>query len=769
MQIYKPPFIGEWKGVFFGEKMDHWKEKLKDKIPLKLEQEISEFESQMELMRRGKIDDKIFAETRLRRGVYGQRYDNGQRDDGNRVRTLEFPSGDLMKGPETVWDAPGMLRIKIPFGAVSPEQLDTMADLAEEYSDAVLHVTTRQDIQYHYMHIVDMPPVMRRLAAVGITTREACGNVVRNVTACPVAGVCNDESFDVTPYSAAITQFLLGHPDCLDFGRKFKITFSGCREQACGLVNMHDLGALAVVKEIDGQKKKGFELYVGGGLGTVPHPAKLFDAFIPEEELLPIAQAIGRVFARLGEKKNRARARIKFLVSKLGIEEFKRLVLEERKILPHDDRWTSYIDELPAYGETAKKEPSKLSSKVNDREFVEWYSTNVYAQRQHGYSTVTITFPLGDFSSHQARLLSDLSRKYVGNCMRFTVEQNIVMRWVSNSDLPELYNDLKEIGLALPGAGTIIDVTACPGTDTCKLGIASSRGLAGELRYQLAQKSIEMDQAIKGLRIKVSGCFNSCGQHHIADIGFYGNSRNVKGFKVPHFQVILGGQWDQNGGSYGLAIGAVPSKNIPKVVTKITESFVKERTDIKERFQEYVQRVGKKYVKELIDPFTKVPEYEEDTSFYSDWGDPREFSLGDMGTGECAGEIVTREEFELQTAEREVFEAQLALEEERLMDANEKSYNAMMQAARALVRIEYYDVPNEPAAIVKEFKTRFFDTEKFYDKYAKGKFGHYLLRRFNEYGNTEIIEDVVRSEVEEAQLFIEAAHSCYAKISTGEV
>jgi sulfite reductase (ferredoxin) len=748
--------------------MDPWKDKLAGQIPESLEQEISEFESQMEMMRRGEIDPRIFAETRLRRGIYGQRYDNGQRDDGNRIREIVYPSGELMKGPETFWDAPGMLRIKNPFGAVTVDQMIVMSDLAEEYADGVLHVTTRQDIQYHYVHIEDMPPVMRRLGAVGITTKEACGNVVRNVTACPLAGVCNDEAFDVTPYSVALTNFLLGHPDCQDFGRKFKIAFSGCYDHACGLVNMHDLGVLAITKVVDGKLQRGFKLFVGGGLGAVPHPAKIFDEFVPEEELLPLSQAMGRVFARLGEKKNRAKARIKFLIAKLGIEEFKRLVLEERQILPHDNRWTSFLEHGPVYGEKAIKSPSDIKTNSDEPDFDHWLSTNIYSQRQKGYSVVTISLPLGDISSHQGRKLAHIAHKYVGDAMRLTVEQNIVLRWVSNKDLPELYKELNTIGLAAPDAGTIVDVTSCPGTDTCKLGIASSRGLAGELRRQLAQKSLELDKAIKGLRIKVSGCFNSCGQHHIADIGFYGISRNIKGFKVPHFQVVLGGEWKNNGGSYGMAIGAVPSKKIPKAVTLITEGFIKERISFDESFQEYVGRVGKKNMRLIIEQLMVVPSHEEDASYYTDWGDPREFSLGDMGVGECAGEIVTREEFELQAAEREVFEAQLALEENNFIDANNKSYHAMLKAARALIRIENYDVEDSPEIIVQEFKTRFFDNKRFYDKYAKGKFGRYLLQRFDE-DESEVIEDVSRRYVEESQLFIEAAHSCYARMATGEV
>src|ERR1043166_1378617 len=249
-----------------------WKERLGDRIPAELGREIDIFETEIQLRKQGKIDEKVFAETRLRRGAYGQRYDNGQRHDGKTTQQLKYPSGDLTKGASTHWDAPGMQRIKIPYGGLHPAQLETLAELAEEYADGILHVTTRQDIQLHYVHIDDTPSLFRRLAAVGITTREACGNTVRNVTGCPLAGVCRDETFDITPYARATSKFLLGHKDTQNFGRKFKVAFSGCAQHACGLAMMHDVGAVARTK--DG--KRGFEFFVGGGLGSVPHQAKLF-------------------------------------------------------------------------------------------------------------------------------------------------------------------------------------------------------------------------------------------------------------------------------------------------------------------------------------------------------------------------------------------------------------------------------------------------------------------------------------------------------------
>jgi sulfite reductase (ferredoxin) len=741
----------------------NWKEKLAAKIPPELGREIDIFEQQMELRKQGKIDEKVFAETRLRRGIYGQRYDNGQRHDGKRVQKLKLPA-DVIKGPDTLWDAPGMMRIKIPFGGVTPEQLETLADLSEEYADGVAHVTTRQDFQLHYVHIDDTPDLMRRLAAVRVTTREACGNSVRNVTACPLAGVCREQVFDVTPYATASSKFLLGHPDTQDFGRKVKIAFSGCEQNPCGLVTMHDMGAIAKTRVVDGKEQRGFAFYVGGGLGSVPYKAKLFDEFLPEEELLPTMQAISRVFARLGEKRNRARARIKFLIANLGIDEFRKLVLEERQNLSSDPRWTDYLTSVNDQSEEPLKSGVSLNGHQRPEGFAAWYATNVYKQRQPGYVAATVTLPLGDASADQLRALADIARRFVKDTMRTTVEQNILFRWVSEADLPDFYQAIKAIGLGAADAATIVDVTACPGTDTCKLGIASSRGLARELRYRLGEKSLELDEAVKNLRIKVSGCFNSCGQHHIADIGFYGINRNVKGFQVPHFQVILGGKFHDNASEYGVPIGAVPSKRVPEAVSSITEFYVRKR-EKDERFQEFVARIGKKAIKELLEDFTKIPTHEIDRSYYSDWGDPREFTLADMGIGECAGEVVSQAEFTLAASERELFEAQLLLDAGRSQEAVKAAYASMVRAAQGLVKDQNPSISEDENQIIGEFTKRFYDTQLFWDKYAGGKFAEYLFKakEFIKEGKAADADRAVQL-LQEAQLFIDAAHDCHNKV-----
>ena len=740
-----------------------WKNVLSHRMPSAWADEIETFESQIALRRQGKIDEKVFAETRLRRGVYGQRYDNGQRNDGTGAKPLPFPSSGLTKGPETVWDAPGMMRIKIPFGDLTPDQMDVLADVAEEYSDEICHITTRQDVQLHFVHIEDTPDLMRRLAAVGITTREACGNTVRNVTACPLAGVCRDETFDVTPHATACMRFLLGHPDTQDFGRKFKVAFSGCAEHACGLVTMHDLGLIARTRVKDGVEQRGFETYVGGGLGAVPHRAKLFDDFLPESELLPTAQAIARVFARLGEKKNRARARIKFLVAQLGLTEFTLLVREERASLPFDERWTAHL-EPETTAEEISLEPGEFVGDTHRLDgFDQWHRTNVYRQRQPGYTVATVALPLGDLTSHQMRALAAISRRHVGTSVRTTVEQNVVLRWVSEAHLPQLYADLKAEGLAEAGAGTIADVTACPGTDTCKLGIASSRGLAATLRTEFAGVNGRLDPSVEGLRIKTSGCFNSCGQHHIADLGFYGVSRTIDGYSVPHFQVVVGGKWVDNGGEYGLAIGAVPSKRVPEALQRISDRFVAER-QANETFQQFIARVGKRSLKTTLDDLTKIPSHDESPEFYSDWGDPREFTLGDMGIGECAGEVVSLAEFDLAAAEAEVFEAQLLMEEGSYSRADELAYHAMLLAAKGLIKTEFIDITDDPDDIVREFKARFFDTQLFFDKYAGGKFAMYLFRRHDALSRPGTAESA-RQLIEEAQLFLEASHACQARLA----
>ena len=724
---------------------------MKDQLVEQISDNIHGFESQMALKKQGKVSDPLFAETRLRLGLYGQRYDNGSRFDGQQTRQISFPN-QWMKGPETHWDAPGMIRIKIPKGEVSPDQMDLIADLSEEYSDGVNHITTRQDIQLHYLPLADAPSLLLRLAAVGITTQEACGNSVRNVTTSPESGVEKDELFDVDPYATAMFRFLLGHPDTMEFGRKMKISFSGNEANASGLTNMNDVGFLAKVKTIDGKEVKGFRVMVGGGLGAVPHEAKELYDFVTLDRMLPVTQAVCRVFSRLGEKKNRALARIKFLISKLGIEEFRRLVEEEFKVMPEDSRWTSLIDQLEVTEEKPKSPAAPVAS--SDVEgYDSWVKNCVNAQKQDGYYLVTAQVTLGDLTPKQMRVLGDLARSHASDSIRLTVDQNVMLRWVSGSDLPKVYVLLNSIGLSKGKPGKIKDMTACPGTDTCKLGTSSSRGLSWALQKHLEAKAT-LAPEIENLKIKMSGCYNSCGQHHLADIGFYGVARKKDGRDVPHFQVVLGGQWSQEEGSFGLPIAAVPSKAVPALLDKLTDIYVSEREG-DETFHGYIKRIGKKQAREFVQPFMAIPSYEEAPEYYSDWGDPRPYSTGDKGTGECAGEVVSLFEFDTGLAEREYFDGQVALEDGHYADAVKLARQSMVSAARGLVKVQFKDVKPDEVTVMAEFKLRYGDG------LVAGKFARYFYDAV-EHPRSASLESG-RQTLQEAHLFIEEILSCRDK------
>lgn len=735
---------------------EDWWQRLGDAVPEAERARIQEFASQLRLRSEGRVDEKLFAETRLRVGAYGQRYDNGQRHDGAQVQSLPYLERPG-KGPNTHWDAPGMQRIKIPLGRLLPEQMTVLADLAEEYADEVLHVTTRQDIQLHFVHLEDTPDLMLRLAAAGVTTQEACGNTVRNVTACVHSGGCATEQFDVGPYASAIAAYLLGHPDAQHFGRKFKLSFSGCAGKPCGLARIHDLGFVAVSGP-DG--RLGFEAWVGGGLGAVPQQAQRLYPFVAVEELAPLCRAVCRVFAQHGEKKNRARARLKFLVSKLGVEDFRAMVEAERAALPDDPKG---YPNLPA---PAAPAPGRARAAGSAPEGVDakWWQQQVAPDRDGAFQ-VAVSLPLGDVSAAQFRALADVMRRLSLVDLRLTVEQGLLLRGVPEDAIGPLFDGIRSLGLDAPDAETIRDVTACPGTDTCKLGIASSRGLAAELRRHLAERGGQ-GAASDRLRVKASGCFNACAQHHVADIGFHGVSRKKGSRTVPHFQVVLGGQWTENGAAYGLPLGAVPSKRVPAALDAVTQAFDAERGP-DESFQAFVARLGKAKLRGIIEPFMEVPPYEVDRSFYADWGDPREFSMKDHGVGECAGEVVPRVEVELQASERLVFEAQLRLDEGASAESVcTAALGAMCAAARALLSQVQFDVPEAPPRVRDLFRRHFCDNGRFYDPYAGAKFANYFLR--DDEGEARD-EAAARQRIQEAQLFVEAAYACYERENRVEV
>ena len=526
---------------------------------------------------------------------------------------------------------------------------------------------------------------------------------------------------------------------------------------------MHDMGMIAVTRTENGKEKRGFDVYVGGGLGAVPYQAKLFDSFVPPEELLPLAQAIARVFARLGEKKNRSRARIKFLVQDLGIEKFKELVLEERKTLPHDPRWTDIHRRCRKVRGIASASRRRMPAArfgilpaLDEDQHARAEAGRL--RRSHHRASA------GRYYREPIRSLADIARRFTKETIRSTVEQNIVLRWISQSDLPEVHKALEAAGLGDPGAGSIVDIVTCPGTDTCKLGISSSRGLAAELRKRLAEKNFQLDDSVVKLHIKISGCFNSCGQHHVADLGFYGVSRKMSGYAVPHFQVVLGGEWENNGASYGLPVIAIPSKNIPEVVSRLTDRYAANRKN-GESFKDFI-RAHRKSRTEKNAGRSGAPAGRSLRPLVlpAIGAIPANTRWRIMGMGECAGEVVSSVEFDLAAAERELFEAQVAMEGGQIDKAGQTAYRSMVLAAKALVKIESSNIADDPAQIVKEFRARFYDTQKFFDPFAGGKFAHYLFDAQEKAGKP-YTQDSARYLIDESQLFIDAAHSCYNRIS----
>ncbi|MBG99965.1 MAG: sulfite reductase [Solibacterales bacterium] len=695
-------------------------------LPEDVSSEIDVYETELRRVQAGQMPEKVFLEFRLRHGVYGQRQDGVQ-----------------------------MLRIKIPMGLLDVDKMYQLADLSEEYADGVSHITTRQDIQYHFVDINDTPNLMRRLAEVGITTKEACGNVVRNVTCCPDSGVCSDEVFDVTPHAQAMAYFLLRHPDAQNFGRKFKIAFSGCEDHACGLAMMHDIGAVAKVQPVNGESVHGFKVFLGGGLGSLPHQALLYKDFVPADEMLPLAQACSRVFARLGEKKNRAKARMKFLVSRLGIEEFSHLLEEEIARLPEDARWSQELEQAKNdYVDEPLKPGSELTIPENATpEFLRWLDVNVRPQKQPGYSMVEIFLPLGDISADQLRGLAHLCETHVKGTVRTTVSQNLLVRWVANGDLATFYDGLKVLSISAAGAGRLADVTACPGTDSCKLGITSSRGMAAVLQEKFSNGMSDIADR-DDLKIKISGCFNSCGQHHIADIGFFGSVQRKGNNTAPVAQVVLGGTTKGNVKSLGLTVGKVATKNAPNVVRKLSDFYSAEKNG-DETLADVVDRVGKARIKNELGDLLQIPSYQEDADFYHDSRQPWEYTKN-IGVGECAGEIVDQAEFMLEDADRLNFEASLALEREQYQKAAECSRQAIMKAAdgilftRGLLLSDKYNT-------VDEFRRHFYETGVFWKPFAENFF------RVSEEELTGVTPERARQRVEEATLFIEQAQSVYSQ------
>jgi sulfite reductase beta subunit-like hemoprotein len=472
---------------------------------------------------------------------------------------------------------------------------------------------------------------MRLLADSGLTTREACGNTVRNVTACPISGVCATEAFDVTPYALGVSRYLLRHPDFHDLPRKFKIAFSGCENDGdCAVAGIHDVGLIAQVRGENGAARRGFKVLVGGGLGSLPTEAAVLSEFLPEEELLPTIEAVLRVFTETGNRKNKFKARLKFVLRDKGIEELKRLVAEKRKVSQAPaETFVVPTPILPALVTIATIPLSASSSESkNDPEYDRWAETNLTPQRQAGYGAIWIKLSAGTVYSNQLQSLAELLEKNELKGVRLAVNQNLVIPWVPFDRVRAIYDGLRALDMATPGARTISDATGCPGATTCNLGITRSLTLAEVLSRELAG---ETDPEIQKIRIKISGCPNSCGHHHIADIGFYGNARKIGEQQAPYYQLLLGGKVDASGVRFGRQVMPVPAKPIPAIIRELLAfyKFDRQRT---ESFSEWVARTPDEAIIARVRPLADVTNASED--IFVDWGDTETYSLK-LGRGEC--------------------------------------------------------------------------------------------------------------------------------------
>ena len=671
-----------------------------------VEQDILDLEKKIRLFREGKADEEKFRSLRLARGVYGQRQAGVQ-----------------------------MVRIKLPFGKVTSQQLHRIADVSDEYSTGRLHITTRQDIQIHHVSLDRTPELWAQLEKDDITLREACGNTVRNITASPTAGIDVNEPFDVSPYAHAAFQFFLRNPICQEMGRKFKISFSASEEDSA-LSYIHDLGFIAKLK--DG--KRGFKVMLGGGLGSQPrHADELFD-FLEADKIIPLIEGVLRVFDRYGERSKRMKARMKYLIKDIGKEAFMELVQEQQTALSREAvnfDFEAFETELTL---SEVRIPPVVIEDV--KAYEEWKSTNVSAQKQNGLYAVGVRVPLGDFYTGAARKLADLIRDYAGNELRFTLRQDILIRHVREDLLPFFYISLKELGLAEAGYNKTIDITACPGTDTCNLGIASSTGIADVLEDVLKE---EYPQFVNGrdITIKISGCMNACGQHNMAEIGFQGMSIKVGKAVAPALQVLLGGGTLGNGeGRFADKVAKVPSKRGPEALRLLLNDF-EANAAADEKFIHYYDRQGKTYFYDLLKELSDTSTITEED--FVDWGHTQPY-IKAVGVGECAGVVIDLIATLLFESEEKVDNAKSAFERKDWSDSIYHSYSSLVNSAKALLLAENQST-NTQAGIIGQFDELFVETGKIQLSTSFKDF----VYQMNEHEPTE---EFAKKYLEDAQLFL---------------
>jgi sulfite reductase (ferredoxin) len=689
-----------------------------------VQKEIIDLERKIKLYHNGSIDEEKFRSLRLTRGVYGQRQLGVQ-----------------------------MVRIKLPFGRLTTKQLLRIADISDEYSTGNLHLTTRQDIQIHFVSLDKTPELWAKLAEDDITLREACGNTVRNVTASSIAGIDPKEPFDVSPYAYETFRYFIRNPICQEMGRKFKIAFSSSEEDT-NYTFIHDVGLIPRIKYEGVKEIRGFKVVIGGGLGSQPHHAHLAYEFLQEDSIIPFIEGIIRVFDRHGERTNRNRARLKFLINKIGSDEFIKLVEDEHSALKNKtykvDRNILPEPVLPEY-------PEIPEIKINDEDYNTWLKTNVFKQKQKGFYGIRIKVILGNLTTDTARKLAHLVKNCAADDIRITINQGFILKYIKKEALPLFYKELKNLGLADAGFDSTIDITACPGTDTCNLGISDSTSISEELERVMKEEYPDLIFN-NDIKIKISGCMNSCGQHGLANIGFHGSSIKNNGRVLPALQLMMGGgNLGKGEGRFSERVIKLPSKRVPDALRILLNDYEKNSLE-GEYFNSYYDRLGKNYFQQLLRPLIELSAIREDD--YIDWGDKEEFKTH-VGVGECAGVIIDLVATLLYEADEKLGWATESFDNQAFADSIYHSYSVFVNTAKALLLLKDVNCQTQHAIIINfnehyaneeffsfetDFKTLVFQINQngprkdFAEKYLNN--AKYFLSKAKAYRKPEVINEV---------------------------
>ncbi len=646
-----------------------------NKVSVEAKKDILELEQKINDFKDGKIIEDKFKHFRLTRGVYGQRQTGVQ-----------------------------MFRIKVPFGKLTSEQLVRMADISERFTNGNLHLTTRQNIQMHHVKLEDSPEIWTLLEEKNITAREACGNTVRNLTGSANAGIDPDEPFDISPYVYASFQYFLRNPICQDMGRKIKPAFSSSDKDSA-FTYFHDFGFIPKIKQVDGKEVRGFKVVVGGGLGAQAIVAQTAYEFLEENKIIPFMEACLRVFDRYGERVKRQKARMKFLVKKLGLDGFMELVEAERKALKNH---TVEIDTSLVPESVPAPEKEVPSVEISDQEkYDKWLKTNIFEQKQKGFYALQIKVLLGDIHAEKARKLAALVKEWAADDIRITINQGFLLKFIRKEALPYLFVKLDELGLAEPGFGSTADITACPGTDTCNLAVTNSTGLTEVLEQVIKDEYPDLIEE-RNIQIKISGCMNACGQHMAANIGFHGSSIRHDGLVAPAMQVVLGGGVDPNGqGFIAEKVIKVPTKRTPDVIRTVLEDYYAKSTE-GEYFNDYYYRQGKRYFYDILKPLGDKKNLVEND--YQDWGQEETYKQ-EIGVGECAGVSYDVVAAIIDEANEKLSLSEEAFSLNSFADSIYHTYSSLVIGAKALL-LSKDVLCNTQKGIIEDFDTHYVTTNE---------------------------------------------------------